>query len=412
MVDEIIIILGSTNDDFGEVSPIGKGRLKVGYELSKTLENAKIILTGGFGSHFNNTDKPYYYYANKYLKSIGGDENLILAKISSKDTIEDAHLSYKTIKEYRPKTIFIVTSKFHEERVKYIFNHIYDDYNLEFVCDEYNGTKSEMENLMKTEKREMELLINFRKSSKGSRLDSNIYSKVAAYYDKYRYTFKKLISDINEEISNIQIDGDILEVGCGTGNYTDNISRNKDGKVIGMDSNEKMLNSAKSKFNFIVKNEDVNTEIPFKDASMKFVYNINFIHCVDDIQKFFDNVYRLLKTEGAIYTATHSKDDYSKNTFGFYFPETVNIETNITPTINSLNNSMLKSNLKDVTIYNIREEYLVDEKFYLACKHKVFSALHKIPESSFAEGLEKLKMDCKLNTKGYIHYTIIKAKKI
>jgi uncharacterized SAM-binding protein YcdF (DUF218 family) len=160
----IIIVLGSTNDDNGNISRIGHQRLDKAIDLLNSIPNSRLILTGGYGSHFNSTDKPYAYYAQQYF-----DKNRIIGSVLSKDTIEDAQLSLPLIKSENPMaTIHIVTSDFHLERVKYIFTRVLKLYDLKFHESIYITNKEEQEALNLAEKRELKLLRVTGKSSLGS----------------------------------------------------------------------------------------------------------------------------------------------------------------------------------------------------------------------------------------------------
>ena len=72
-VPGFIVILGSPNDIEGNLSPIGVGRVEQGYTEYVARRDAgwKILLTGGFGNHFNTTDNPNAYYAQQILFAKG-----------------------------------------------------------------------------------------------------------------------------------------------------------------------------------------------------------------------------------------------------------------------------------------------------------------------------------------------------
>lgn len=121
---KIILVLGSPNEPDGTLSEMAKSRLAICRELYEP-ETYKIVLTGGFGSHFNTTDKPHSYYLKQNLVSENVREEDILALIESRHSVEDATLSKWIIAEYKPEEIIIVTSDYHFERVKMIFEAVY-----------------------------------------------------------------------------------------------------------------------------------------------------------------------------------------------------------------------------------------------------------------------------------------------
>jgi hypothetical protein len=88
--DGRIMILGAPNDNIGNLSLIAKTRLKHG--AKELLKNAdfKILPTGGFGKHFNETDQPHWKYARDYL--------INQLSVSKEGFLPDAIESTNTIK--------------------------------------------------------------------------------------------------------------------------------------------------------------------------------------------------------------------------------------------------------------------------------------------------------------------------
>ncbi|KPJ70067.1 hypothetical protein AMJ44_01160, partial [candidate division WOR-1 bacterium DG_54_3] len=134
----IIIILGSPNDAHGNLSDIATGRLNKGLQEYRHYPGYKILCTGGFGEHFNTTDKPHAHYAINYLLQKGLLETDILEIVESQNTVEDALLSKPIIEKYNVTSLIIVSSDFHMLRVRYIFEKIYRGYHLTF-----SGTKTD-----------------------------------------------------------------------------------------------------------------------------------------------------------------------------------------------------------------------------------------------------------------------------
>ncbi len=154
----IIAILGSPNDDGGNLSDIAVGRNKKGMEEYRNREGYKILVTGGFGNHFNTTDKPHAYYAKQFLIKEGVLEEDILEFAESHDTVEDALLAKPIIDKYGVKDLVIVSSDFHMERVRYIFQKVFEGYDLRFSAakTDFDDEKNRM--LQAHEKKEIEKL--------------------------------------------------------------------------------------------------------------------------------------------------------------------------------------------------------------------------------------------------------------
>lgn len=123
----MVIILGSLNDSRGNLSDIAIGRNTRGIEEYRSHQGYKIMVTGGFGSHFNRTDQPHAFYAKKFLLKKGIPKEDIVEFAKSHDTIQDALLSKKIVDKYQVKKIIVVSSDFHLKRVRYIFKKVFSD---------------------------------------------------------------------------------------------------------------------------------------------------------------------------------------------------------------------------------------------------------------------------------------------
>ena len=123
----IIIILGSPNSEKGELYDVAKNRCEKGIEAYLNHPDWKIVLTGGFGEHFNKSEQPHAYYLKKYLIGRGIAPDIIIDSVMSSNTLEDASLTKPKILNYHVNDILIVTSDFHFDRARYIFEREYAD---------------------------------------------------------------------------------------------------------------------------------------------------------------------------------------------------------------------------------------------------------------------------------------------
>ncbi len=126
-----IVILGAPNDKEGNLSTIAKLRLDKGAEEWSKHPDFKILLTGGFGNHFNETNQPHWMYAKKYLleKYLLPPQAFLTETIESSNTVEDIEKAEPVFKKYNFKKIIVVTSAFHQKRVRFIINKVLDNHN-------------------------------------------------------------------------------------------------------------------------------------------------------------------------------------------------------------------------------------------------------------------------------------------
>jgi uncharacterized SAM-binding protein YcdF (DUF218 family) len=134
-----VVILGSPNDPQGNLLQMGQGRVAKGYAEYLRLRSAhwKMLLTGGFGAHFNATDKPHAYYTQQLLLSWGVPPADIVEFAESRHTVEDAVLARPIIQAYRVKNLLVVSSDFHLPRVQFIFDAIFPDLAIAYAAAQY-----------------------------------------------------------------------------------------------------------------------------------------------------------------------------------------------------------------------------------------------------------------------------------
>lgn len=144
----IILVLGAPNDDTGELSTIARERCEHAIKEYRRHPGYKFLLTGGYGDHFNTTEKPHAFYTKRYLLARQIPEQDILSEfVESSNTLEDARLSHPIVKRYGVKHVLVVTSDFHLDRAKYIFQQTFKDMHLSFSGSHTDLPQQELEAL-------------------------------------------------------------------------------------------------------------------------------------------------------------------------------------------------------------------------------------------------------------------------
>lgn len=133
----IIIVLGSPNDEHGNLSRMALARANAAIAVFQKNPNYKLLLTGGYGPGFNKTSKPHAFYLKKYLLSKRIAEDNILDFAESAYTADDAFKALEIVQKYNVQKLIIVSSDFHMPRVRYIFKAIFQSYQLSFVAAPY-----------------------------------------------------------------------------------------------------------------------------------------------------------------------------------------------------------------------------------------------------------------------------------
>jgi hypothetical protein len=135
----LIVVLGSPNAEDGELYSVARQRCEQAlaeYARRRALAKSaqrhrwKFLLTGGYGEHFNTTDKPHAAYLMRYLVERGVPHDAFVEFAESGNTLEDASLAKPIVQRYEVFEIVVVTSDFHLDRARVIFEREFSDTNV------------------------------------------------------------------------------------------------------------------------------------------------------------------------------------------------------------------------------------------------------------------------------------------
>ncbi len=219
------------------------------------------------------------------------------------------------------------------------------------------------------------------------RYDEHIASDYARLRNIHRPLVAALISG-----SGVHAGSNVLELGCGTGNYICAIQSQTGCHAWGIDPSIEMLNKARSQ-EAVVAWICATAENPgLTNVQFDFVFNVDAIHHFQDRARVFSGINRLLWETGTLCITTDSEEIIRKRTpLSIYWPETVELELARYPRIGAL-----ETELRNAGFTNLRHEevgstgWLSDLSPYRA---KAFSALRLLSEQTFVRGLEHLEAD-------------------
>jgi len=117
----MIVVLGSMNSEEGELYSVGRERCGVALVEFEKRRGWKLLLTGGYGAHFNTTDRPHAAYVKDYLVEQGVPSEAIVEFAESRNTVEDAALAKDIVLKYGAREMVVVTSDYHLDRARTLF---------------------------------------------------------------------------------------------------------------------------------------------------------------------------------------------------------------------------------------------------------------------------------------------------
>jgi ubiquinone/menaquinone biosynthesis C-methylase UbiE len=184
----------------------------------------------------------------------------------------------------------------------------------------------------------------------------------------------------------------VLDVGCGTGNYTAALAVATGCRVFGVDPSPRMLEWARGAAPWESLVPGFAESLPFTDDSFDVVISTDVIHHVGDRDAYFRESVRVLRPAGQLVTVTDSHDDIlQRRPLSSHFPETVEIELHRYPAVPQLLAEMARAGFVEPRIVKRSHEYdLHDIQTY---RDRAFSSLLLIEEEAFRRGISRLEAD-------------------
>lgn len=157
-MNNIILVLGAPNDAQGNLTTMAQDRLNCAFNLHLANPGFKILCTGGFGAHFNITEKPHYFYAYQFLMERGVPEQALEEGILSTNTITDFQLVKELVWQKKPDLLIVITSDFHMERAQILYSRYLNYPKVMFVPAISSLAKEDIARLIEHESRAKEIL--------------------------------------------------------------------------------------------------------------------------------------------------------------------------------------------------------------------------------------------------------------
>jgi SAM-dependent methyltransferase len=181
----------------------------------------------------------------------------------------------------------------------------------------------------------------------------------------------------------------VLEVGCGTGNYSGAVSAATGCRCRGVDPSAEMLSRARRRQATVDFRAGEAGRLDFEDGVFDVVFSVDVIHHVRDRERAFGEASRVLRGGGRICTVTDSESIIrNRQPLAVFFPETVAVDLARYPATSELEALMARAGFEAVRQDEVELSYVTsDIEPYRA---RAFSCLHLISESAFQRGLARL----------------------
>ena len=221
------------------------------------------------------------------------------------------------------------------------------------------------------------------------------FTAYAMKYDNHRIADPDIVDVI---IDNCKIDESmqILDFGCGTGNYLQLLQLKGYSNLFGLDQSDDMCKSAYDKTAAIIRRGS-HKYIPFHDNFFDAIIIIDVMHFIDDLSILFHSLKRVSKRSGFVFISTQSHKQLDARIYGKYFPSAAAIDKLRHHEIDEIvrvaeENGFSLCKIQD---YLTNADFIVDKKYFDLIQDKAFYILRLLSDKEFNNGIEMLKADMK-----------------
>ena len=237
----------------------------------------------------------------------------------------------------------------------------------------------------------------------GETIMGAIYDEIGKDYDTTRKADPCILSTLNS-LLNVEEEKTYLDVACGTGNYTSEISK-FGGKWFAFDNSEKMLSEARPKSSQVDWRQFDVTELGYESDFFDGAICSMAIHHFPVLNEAFREVARVLKSNGKLVIFTATPNQMRCYWLNHYFPEMMENSCMQMPTFEVINLALTqaKFSIESTKLFFISPElqdfFLYSGKqrpdMYLSSKvRNGISSFHNFcTQSELNSGLDKLHND-------------------
>jgi ubiquinone/menaquinone biosynthesis C-methylase UbiE len=150
------------------------------------------------------------------------------------------------------------------------------------------------------------------------------YDTISQVYDSSRVANSETIKNL---IGLLRLDSDsvILDMGCGTGNYSAAL-QGVAKQVIGIDKSQAMIDQALLKYPTLKLIKGDVTDLPYKTDTFDGCFAIDVLHHVGQKSKFIQEAYRILRKGGRLAIRHCSHNQLKAMWYYHYFPRGLEVD--------------------------------------------------------------------------------------
>jgi ubiquinone/menaquinone biosynthesis C-methylase UbiE len=220
------------------------------------------------------------------------------------------------------------------------------------------------------------------------------YDSLAREYAQHRQVQPKVLENLIS-VGKLDPASQVLDVGCGTGNYAVALEKTIGCTCWGIEPSEQMLSTARARTQRAHFKLGRAEQLDYPAEFFDVVFSVDVIHHVSNRPKYFPEAYRVLKQGGKVCTATDSEEIIrQRQPLSVYFPETIEKELQRYPGASEVRQMMRQAGFHNLEETVVEFAYpLTDIRIY---RDKAFSCLHLISPEAFERGIRRMEEDLQI----------------
>ena len=214
------------------------------------------------------------------------------------------------------------------------------------------------------------------------------YDRLANEYAQHRQVHPEALRMLLTQGA-LDASAKVLEVSCGTGNYSRAIAEAVGCACWGIDPSAQMLAHARSKSNQVIFQLGSAEQLDFPAALFDLIFSVDVIHHVGNRFAYFQAAQRVLRAGGKFCTVTDSETMIrQRQPLSVYFPATIEVELARYPRLSDLHAYLDQLGFVDVQTLDV--EFAYTETSLERYRAKAYSCLHLIAEEEFQQGIMRM----------------------
>lgn len=247
------------------------------------------------------------------------------------------------------------------------------------------------------------------------------YNQLADAYGRNRKLHPLVLERLIELVA-LATTSKVLEIGCGTGNYTWAIAARTGASCIGVDPSREMLRIARGNSAYPEQGRgptEINVtflkgaaeDLPLPDRTFDLAFSVDVIHHVQRRDEAAREAFRVLQPGGVAVIVTESEDDIRQRMPQVtYFPETIDVELARYPALDVIERELVDAGFQVAEPISVSMPHVIDD--LRAYRDKAFSSLHLIPDAAFEAGIARMERDLRQGSiQGNRRYTMVIAER-